>query len=153
MDKSIRDKVRRSIVRKRGLPSDCVTLRLPNAPSLQFYCVYGHGKETEVSCPPGWWSWSGFDDKVESEIILVSRSSSQFSRRWHGTSVYRYTTDRFGDEDDGEAVDIETCVKDNTCPQQDLHSPPEIPFSRSWIDREYSHESSYPKVGPTYRKS
>jgi phospholipid:diacylglycerol acyltransferase len=22
--------------------------RLPNAPSLQFYCVYGHGKETEV---------------------------------------------------------------------------------------------------------
>lgn len=26
-----------------------VTIRLPNAPSLQFYCVYGHGKETEVS--------------------------------------------------------------------------------------------------------
>jgi phospholipid:diacylglycerol acyltransferase len=23
--------------------------RLPNAPSLQIYCVYGHGKETEVS--------------------------------------------------------------------------------------------------------
>lgn len=29
--------------------SDYVTFRLPNAPSLQFYCVYGHGKETEVS--------------------------------------------------------------------------------------------------------
>lgn len=36
---------------KRKLPSDrdFVTFRLPNAPSLQFYCVYGHGKGTEVS--------------------------------------------------------------------------------------------------------
>ncbi|EGO00883.1 hypothetical protein SERLA73DRAFT_50487 [Serpula lacrymans var. lacrymans S7.3] len=24
-------------------------IRLPNAPSMKFYCVYGHGKETEVS--------------------------------------------------------------------------------------------------------
>ena len=39
----------RSVVSKRELPSDCVTFRLPNAPSLQYYCVYGHGKETEVS--------------------------------------------------------------------------------------------------------
>lgn len=23
--------------------------RLPNAPSMKFFCVYGHGKETEVS--------------------------------------------------------------------------------------------------------
>ncbi|KAI0276276.1 LACT-domain-containing protein [Russula aff. rugulosa BPL654] len=51
-------------------------IRLPNAPSLQFYCVYGHGKETEVSI--------------------------------------RYTTEPFGDEDVGEAVDIEVCAKDNT---------------------------------------
>lgn len=34
---------------KRAQPSDRVIFRLPNAPSLQFYCVYGHGKETEVS--------------------------------------------------------------------------------------------------------
>ncbi len=32
---------------------NCITLRLPIAPSLQIYCVYGHGKETEVSI------WSG----------------------------------------------------------------------------------------------
>jgi hypothetical protein len=49
MDKSFRDKVCSSIVPKHGLPSDCVAFRLPSAPSLQFYCVYGHGKETEVS--------------------------------------------------------------------------------------------------------
>ena len=24
--------------------------RLPNAPSMRFVCVYGHGKETEVGC-------------------------------------------------------------------------------------------------------
>jgi len=29
--------------------SDCIAFRLPDAPSLQLYCVYGHGKETEVS--------------------------------------------------------------------------------------------------------
>ena len=23
--------------------------RLPNAPSMKLYCIYGHGKETEVS--------------------------------------------------------------------------------------------------------
>jgi len=49
MDESIRDKVCKSIFPKRELPSDCVIFRLPNAPSLRYYCVYGHGKETEVS--------------------------------------------------------------------------------------------------------
>ena len=92
---------------------------------------------------------SGSDDEVDPEVILVSRSSSRFSRRWHGLSTYRYTTEPFGDEDVGEAVDIEVCAKDNTCPERDPHSSPEIPFSRSWIDREYTHESSYPKVCST----
>jgi len=49
VDESTRDKVCGSIVPKCELPSDCVTFRLPNAPSLRYYCVYGHGKETEVS--------------------------------------------------------------------------------------------------------
>lgn len=26
-----------------------IILRLPNAPSMKIYCVYGHGKETERS--------------------------------------------------------------------------------------------------------
>lgn len=26
--------------------------RLPNAPSMKLFCVYGHGKETEVGCVP-----------------------------------------------------------------------------------------------------
>ncbi|KAH9988041.1 phospholipid/diacylglycerol acyltransferase [Russula vinacea] len=80
-------------------------IRLPSAPSLQFYCVYGHGKETES---------------------------------WRGLSTYR--------RDVGEAVDIEVCAKDNTCPEQNLHSPRDMPFSRSWIDREHTQESSNPRV-------
>lgn len=70
--------------------------------------------------------------------------------RQHGLSTFRYTTEPYEEDGDvGEAVDIEVCAKDNTCPERNLHSPPEIPFSRSWIDREYSNESSYPKVNPT----
>ena len=26
--------------------------RLPNAPSMKLFCVYGHGKDTEVRCIP-----------------------------------------------------------------------------------------------------
>lgn len=25
--------------------------RLPNTPSMKLFCVYGHGKDTEVGCP------------------------------------------------------------------------------------------------------
>lgn len=35
--------------RKHEPLSNFEAFRLPNAPSLQYYCVYGHGKETEVS--------------------------------------------------------------------------------------------------------
>lgn len=65
--------------------------------------------------------------------------------------MYRYTSEPHEDGNVGKAVDIEVCAKDDTCPDQNLHSPRDIPFSRSWIDREYSHESSNPKVSPTYK--
>ena len=54
MDKSFRDKVCNAIVPKDELPSDCIAFRLPSAPSLQYYCIYGHGKETEVSVCLAW---------------------------------------------------------------------------------------------------
>ena len=64
-------------------------------------------------------------------------------------STYRYNSEPYEDENAGEAVDIEVCAKENTCPDHNLHSPRDIPFSRSWIDREYSNESSNPRVSPT----
>ncbi|KAI0249241.1 Lecithin:cholesterol acyltransferase-domain-containing protein [Lactifluus subvellereus] len=83
-------------------------IRLPAAPSLQFYCVYGHGKETEVST-------------------------------WYATELYEQ-----GDDD--ALVDLEVCTKDNTCSGQDLDSPRHMPFSRSWIDSDYTNEGTSPKV-------
>ncbi|KAH9996664.1 Lecithin:cholesterol acyltransferase-domain-containing protein [Russula compacta] len=81
-------------------------IRLPSAPSLQYYCIYGHGKETEVSV-------------------------------W-------YTSEPYEDGDAGEAVDLELCAKDNTCPKQGLHPRRDMPFSRSWIDKDHTSEISNP---------
>jgi len=81
---------------------------LPNAPSLQLYCVYGHGKETERS--------------------------------------YWYATEPHEHGDGVDAVELEVCAKDNTCSRRNLRSPRDIPFSRSWIDKDLTNESSNPKV-------
>lgn len=32
-----------------GTPGILNLIRLPNSPSMKIYCIYGHGKETEVS--------------------------------------------------------------------------------------------------------
>lgn len=37
-------------------------VRLPHAPSMKIYCVYGHGKETERSY---WYARGGYEDSVE----------------------------------------------------------------------------------------
>jgi phospholipid:diacylglycerol acyltransferase len=53
--------------------ADC---RLPNAPSMKIYCLYGHGKETERS----YWYMQGEYEQDESrsdgvdETAFVSRS-------------------------------------------------------------------------------
>jgi len=83
-------------------------IRLPNAPSLRYYCVYGHGKETERS--------------------------------------YWYASELDGDSDSGRAVDLEAGAKDDTVSGQHLHSSRDVPFSRSWIDRDHTDESSNPRV-------
>ena len=36
---------------KFSISYSCLLYRLPNAPSMKIYCVYGHGKETEVRLP------------------------------------------------------------------------------------------------------
>ena len=40
--------------------------RLPNAPSMKFFCVYGHGKDTEVSFSTQWAKYNTYN------IILFS---------------------------------------------------------------------------------
>jgi len=126
--------------------SDSISFRLPNAPSLRYYCVYGHGKETEVSA---WLTTKTrtLTKRLRSEVILVSRGSWRFSFwHWHGLTTYRYTSELNEDGETSEAVDLEAGSKDDTISSQDLHSSRDIPFSRSWIDREHTDESSHPRV-------
>ncbi|KAI9465682.1 phospholipid:diacylglycerol acyltransferase [Lactarius psammicola] len=81
--------------------------RLPKAPSLQIYCVYGHGKETEVSI---WY----ISEPHESD---------------HSTST-----------------EAEAHPKDATFSEQNTSLPQDMTFARSWIDKDYSNESSNPKI-------
>ncbi|KAI0262571.1 phospholipid:diacylglycerol acyltransferase [Gloeopeniophorella convolvens] len=84
-------------------------IRLPNAPSLNFYCVYGHGKDTERSY-------------------------------WYTSGPYEY-------DDVISSAGPDTCSNDTTCTGSSLRPPLDLPLSRkSWIDKDYTNESGYPKV-------
>ncbi|KAI9441206.1 Lecithin:cholesterol/phospholipid:diacylglycerol acyltransferase, partial [Lactarius indigo] len=90
------------------LVTDCILLTrgLPNAPSLQIYCVYGHGKETEVSI-------------------------------WYISEPH---------ESDYSSTEAEVCPRDATFSEQNTSLPQDMTFARSWIDKDYSNESSSPKI-------
>jgi len=60
--------------------------------------------------------------------------------------MYRYATEPYEGGDTAEALELEVCAKDNTCYGQNLHSLRDMPFSRSWIDKDLTNESSNPKV-------
>jgi hypothetical protein len=46
---------------------DVAESRLPNAPSMKIYCLYGHGKETERSY---WYMQGGYEqDETRSEGV------------------------------------------------------------------------------------
>jgi hypothetical protein len=46
---------------------DVADSRLPNAPSMKIYCLYGHGKETERSY---WYMQGGYEqDETRSEGV------------------------------------------------------------------------------------
>lgn len=61
-------------------------------------------------------------------------------------TCYRYASELHEDGEASEAVDLEAGSKDDTISRQDLHSSRDIPFSRSWIDREYTDYGSNPRV-------
>ncbi|KAH9060542.1 Lecithin:cholesterol acyltransferase-domain-containing protein [Lactarius vividus] len=82
--------------------------RLPNAPSLQIYCVYGHGKETERS--------------------------------------YWYISEPHESDYSSTSAEVEAYPRDATLSEQNTSLPQEMAFARSWIDKDYSNESSNPKI-------
>jgi hypothetical protein len=58
------------LILSRSSPSylwDVADSRLPNAPSMKIYCLYGHGKETERSY---WYMQGGYEqDETRSEGV------------------------------------------------------------------------------------
>jgi hypothetical protein len=64
----------------------------------------------------------------------------------------RYASELDEDGDSGRAVDLEAGAKDDTVSGEDLHSSRDVPFSRSWIDRDHTDESSNPRVCPIRTK-
>jgi hypothetical protein len=60
--------------------------------------------------------------------------------------INRYTTEPEEHGNGGPFVDLEVCMKDKTCSEHDLHLASHVPFSRSWIDRDYTNEGTNPKV-------
>jgi len=86
--------------------SNPLEVRLPNAPSMKLYCVYGHGKETERS--------------------------------------YLYAREH--EEDLGDSVEP-LCADEGANQCSSPVAPLDITVSRrSWIDAEYTDESTHPKV-------
>ncbi|KAK0195630.1 phospholipid:diacylglycerol acyltransferase [Armillaria mellea] len=100
--------------------SNPLEVRLPNAPSMKMYCVYGHGKETEVR------HWV---------LLITTDMETKYAR-----GAY---------EHDGNSVDglNPTCLNpdDNECVTE--RNPLDIPLTRkSWIDADYTNDTISPKV-------
>ncbi|KAI0061165.1 phospholipid:diacylglycerol acyltransferase [Artomyces pyxidatus] len=88
-------------------------IRLPNAPSMNLYCVYGHGKETEQL-----------------------------------TNFHRYASGPYEYDDSYTPISgAATCTNETECTGTSVRSPLDMPLSRrSWIDKDYTDESTVPKV-------
>lgn len=140
--------------------------RLPNAPSMTMYCVYGHGKVRARSFPPSNLAFSDFLSMqrkprlilrtlrfissyslafTSTALVLVciaSVQSIEFSLNWS----CRYALGDYGYQDNASDGGKPVCndpSEDGCTPR----SPLDMPLSRrSWIDSEYTNETISPKV-------
>jgi hypothetical protein len=61
-----------------SVPGDRAEDRLPNAPSMKIYCLYGYGKETERS----YWYMQGEYEQDESRSDAVDESGFVSTPDW-----------------------------------------------------------------------
>ena len=138
MDQPSGDPVR-AIVSSTELPLK--PFRLPNAPTTKFYCVYGHGKDTEVSpkrmLPPIAHTYPFNSDHTG--------DSSSASSRPLSLTTPRYTREGYEhDEVQADSVDAQ-CANTTDCTTP--RAPLDLPLlRRSQIDAEYTDEAEFPRV-------
>ncbi|KAF8518206.1 phospholipid:diacylglycerol acyltransferase [Gautieria morchelliformis] len=101
--------------------------RLPHAPSMKIYCVYGHGKETEASLVVSLCFAAYFHDTPDQRSYWYARGEYQFDETL-----------------DADAISP-MCSNSTDCLTP--RPPLDMPLSRkSWIDIEVSSDTSIPKV-------
>ncbi|KAH8996300.1 LACT-domain-containing protein [Lactarius akahatsu] len=120
--------------------------RLPNAPSLQIYCVYGHGKETEVStCLANREAHAQANkrrDPTGERAYGVSRNVWAIMNM----GANRYNSEPHESDYGSTSADVEAYPRDATFSEQNTSLPQDMAFARSWIDKDYTSESSNPKI-------
>lgn len=100
-----------------------ILFRLPDAPTTKIFCVYGHGKETEV---------------CHNHIQLLSLLMTSQRSYWYTRGEYEY---------DEVQPDAHNPVCDNSSDCQTPLAPLNMPLSRrSWIDADYTDNNAKPKV-------
>ncbi|KAF8639548.1 hypothetical protein AX17_001453 [Amanita inopinata Kibby_2008] len=103
-------------------------VRLPNAPSMRIYCVYGHGKETEASGSSIW------------PRLSCSREFYLKRSYWYARGEYEHEE---ANTDSAESACDDPMIEGCSSPRMPL----DLPLSRrNWIDAEYTNENSSPKV-------
>jgi hypothetical protein len=69
----------------KSIPCNRAEARLPNAPSMKIYCLYGYGKETERS----YWYMQGEYEQDESRSDAVDESGFVGTLDWVRLTIVR----------------------------------------------------------------
>lgn len=119
--------------------------RLPHAPSMKIYCVYGHGKETEASSRIVVVCMSF----VLTMLTISDRTGKVSAVHLHVHFIscsLRYARGEYQFETVDADVMDPICSNTSTC-LPPLRPSLDMPLSRkSWIDIEVSADTSVPKV-------
>jgi phospholipid:diacylglycerol acyltransferase len=108
-----------------------IRVRLPNAPSMKLFCIYGHGKETEVHTSDFWCNFRS----------LIIASCTYKRSYWYSRGEYEHD-DTYADVIDAKCPEANG-TECNTTPRPPL----DMPLSRrNWIDFEMTNEKGWPKV-------
>ncbi len=126
------------------MPHAFLSARLPHAPSMKVYCVYGHGKATEVRPRLPGWPWPLLYSLLRDRLTLISAIQRSY---WYTQQASE--SDEITPDDDPPAP---LCTEESpgsgancTSPRPPLDMPPLARATYS-IDAEYTDEAANPPV-------